>query len=85
MFITTAGCDEAVVVVIVLKGIQFRSDTNRTGAEDLFFYYSRLLYCPNQMLAVMVSSNLLAMCPEKTVFLGIGRPEKDVCQLADPR
>ena len=36
-----------------LKGIHSRSDTNRTGAEGLSFYYPRLLYCLNQMLAVM--------------------------------
>ena len=32
------------------------SDTNRTGAEGLSFYYSRMLYCPSQMLAVMLLS-----------------------------
>ena len=37
-----------------LKGIYSRSDTNRTGAEGLFFYYPRLLHCLNQMLAVML-------------------------------
>ena len=36
-----------------LKDIHSRSDTNRTGAEGLSFYYPRLLYCLNQMLAVM--------------------------------
>ena len=36
-----------------LKGIHYRSDTNRTGAEGLFFYYPRLLHCLDQMLAVM--------------------------------
>ena len=36
-----------------LKGIHFRSDTNRTGAEGLSFYYPRPLHCPDQMLAVM--------------------------------
>ena len=36
-----------------LKGIHSRSDTNRTGAEGLSFYYFRLLYCLGQMLAVM--------------------------------
>ena len=36
-----------------LKGIHFRPDTNRTGAEGLSFYYPRLLHCPDQMLAVM--------------------------------
>ena len=39
-----------------LKGIHFRSDTNRTGAESLSFYYPRLLYCLNQMLVVMLLS-----------------------------
>ena len=33
-----------------------RSNTNRTGAEGLSCYYSRLLYCRDQMLAVMLSS-----------------------------
>ena len=36
-----------------LKGIHSRSDTNRIGAEGLSFYYPRLLYCLDQMLAVM--------------------------------
>ena len=36
-----------------LKGIHSRSDTSRTGAEGLFFYYPRLLHCLDQMLAVM--------------------------------
>ena len=35
------------------KGIHSRSDTSRTGAEGLSFYYPRLLHCLNQMLAVM--------------------------------
>ena len=39
-----------------LKGIHFRSDTNRTGDEGLFFYYPRLLHCRNQMLAVVLLS-----------------------------
>ena len=39
-----------------LKGIHSRLATNRTGAEGLFFYYPRLLYCPDQMLAVMFFS-----------------------------
>ena len=37
-----------------LKGIHSRLDTNRTGAEGLSFCYPRLLYCLNQMLAVML-------------------------------
>ena len=36
-----------------LKGIHYTSDTNRTGAEGLSFYYPRLLHCLDQMLAVM--------------------------------
>ena len=36
-----------------LNGIHFRSDTNRTGAESLSFYYPRLLHCLNQMLEVV--------------------------------
>ena len=36
-----------------LKGTHSRSDTNRTGAEGLSFYYPRLLHCLDQMLAVM--------------------------------
>ena len=39
-----------------LKGIHSRSDTNRTGAEGLSFYYPRLLHCLNQMLAVLLLS-----------------------------
>ena len=46
----------SLVVVVVCKGIHSRSDTNRTGAEDLSFYYPRLLYCQDQMLAVMLLS-----------------------------
>ena len=37
-------------------GIHSRSETNRTEAEDLSFYYPRLLYCLNQMLTVMLLS-----------------------------
>ena len=36
-----------------LKGIHSRSDTNRTGAEGLSFYYPRLLHFLDQMLAVI--------------------------------
>ena len=36
-----------------LKAIHSSSDTNRTGAEGLSFYYPRLMHCLNQMLAVM--------------------------------
>ena len=39
-----------------LKGIHSRSDTSRTGAEGLSFYYPRLQYCLNQMLAVVLLS-----------------------------
>ena len=34
-------------------GIHSRSDTNRTGAKGLSFYYPRLLHSLDQMLAVM--------------------------------
>ena len=36
-----------------LKEIHSRSDTNRTGATGLSFYYPRLLHCLDQMLVVM--------------------------------
>ena len=39
-----------------LKGTHSRSDTSRTGAEGLYFYYPRLLHCLNQMPAVMLLS-----------------------------
>ena len=39
-----------------LKGIHSRSDTNRTLAEGLSFYYPRLLHFLDQMLAVVVLS-----------------------------
>ena len=39
-----------------LKSIPFRSDTSRTGAKGLSFYYPRLLCCVNQMLAVVLLS-----------------------------
>ena len=39
-----------------LKGIHSGSDTNRTGAKGLSFYYPRLLHCLNQMLAVVLLS-----------------------------
>ena len=39
-----------------LKGIHSRSDTSRTGAKGLSFYYPRLLHCLNQMLAVVLLS-----------------------------
>ena len=42
--------------VVVWKDIHSRSDTNRTGAEGLSFYYLRLLHCLNQMLAVVLLS-----------------------------
>ena len=45
-----------VFVIIVWQSIHSRSDTNRTGAECLSFYYPRLLYCPYHMLAVMLLS-----------------------------
>ena len=49
-----------------LKGIHSRSDTNKTGAEGLSFYYPRLLHCLDQMLAVM-SLSQHRVSPSKTV------------------
>ena len=49
-----------------LKGIHSRSDTNRTGAEGLSFYYPRLLYCLDQMLAV-ISLSQYRVSSSKTV------------------
>ena len=43
-------------VVVVWKGIHSRSDTNRTGAGGLSFYYHRPLCCPDQTLAMMLLS-----------------------------
>ena len=43
-----------IVIVVVSNGIHYRSDTNRTGAKGLSFYYPKLLYCLDQMLAVML-------------------------------
>ena len=40
-----------------LKGHPLYAIPRRTGAEDLSFYYTRLLYCPDQMLAVMLFSH----------------------------
>ena len=46
---------QLIFVLVVWKGIHFRSDTNRTGTEGLsFYYYPRLLYSPDQMLVVML-------------------------------
>ena len=42
--------------MVVGKDIHSRSDTNRTGPECLSFFYPRLLYCLDQMLAVMLLS-----------------------------
>ena len=39
-----------------LKGIHSRSDTSRTGAEGLSFYFPWLLHCLNQMLSVVLLS-----------------------------
>ena len=45
-----------IVDVVIWKGIRSRSDTNRTGPQGLSFYYRKLLYCPDQMLAAMLLS-----------------------------
>ena len=39
-----------------LKGIHSRSDTNRTGAKGLSFYYPKLLHCLDQMMVVVLLS-----------------------------
>ena len=44
------------LIVVVWKGIHYRSDTNKTGAEGFSFYYPRLLYFPDQMMAVILLS-----------------------------
>ena len=44
----------SVVVVVVWKSIHSRSDINRIGPEGFSFYCPKLLYCLNQMLAVML-------------------------------
>ena len=36
--------------VIIWNDIHSRSDTNRSGAEGLSFYYPRILYCPDLTL-----------------------------------
>ena len=41
-----------------LKGIHSRSDTNRTGAEGLSFYYPRLLHCLLKVTVVKTNSLL---------------------------
>ena len=41
---------------VVWKDIHSRSDTSKTGAEGLYFYYPRLLNCLNQMLVVVLLS-----------------------------
>ena len=38
------------------NGTRSGSITNRTGAESLSFKYPKLLYCPDQMVTVMVFS-----------------------------
>ena len=45
-----------IVFFVDWKGIYSRSDTNKTGAEGVSFYYPKPLYCPDQMLEVMLLS-----------------------------
>ena len=47
---------DTIVVAVVWKGIHSRSNTNRTGADGLSFYYLRPLYFPDQILAEMLLS-----------------------------
>ena len=56
--------DKVVVVVVVWKGIHSRPDTNRTGAEGLSFYYPKLLYGPDKMLAVILLSQHRVFYPK---------------------
>ena len=49
-----------------MKGIHSRSDTNRTRTEGLSFYYPILLFCLNQMLAMVLLSQH-RVSPFKTV------------------
>ena len=49
-----ASAAPLVVVVVDWKDNHSGSVINRTGAESLSFYYPRLLYCPDQMLTVVV-------------------------------
>ena len=44
------------IVFVHLEGHPLWSVTNRTVAKGLFFCYPRWLYCPDEMLAVMVLS-----------------------------
>ena len=74
------------IVIVVWNGINSWLGTNRTGAKSLFFYYPRLLHCPDQILALMVlshhqilSSKIIipwapsgARCMEHTVSLWSG-------------
>ena len=62
------NCCFSSIVIVVWKCIHSRSDTNRTGAEGLFFYYPRLLYCPDQVLAVML------LCQHRVSSSKIVRP-----------
>ena len=48
IFFKTQKCSS-----LSFEGYPLQSDTNRTGAEGLSFYYLKLLHCLNQMLAVM--------------------------------
>ena len=45
-----------IIVTVVWKSIHSRLDTNKIGAKSLSFYYPRLLYCPDQLWAIMVMS-----------------------------
>ena len=40
--------------IVVVVSIHFGSDANSTGAEGFSFYYHRIMYSPDQMLAMMV-------------------------------
>ena len=48
-----------VVVVVLVVGIHSRSDTNRTGAEGLSFYYPRLLVDVDYFITINVHTQPL--------------------------
>ena len=60
-----------VVVTVVWKGIDSKSDTSSTGAEGLCFHYSRLLYFPHQILAVMLLNQNRVLHPNRQTSCSI--------------
>ena len=48
--------EKVVVVVVIVEGYPLQVRHKQDRAENLFFYYPRLLHCLNQMLAVVLFS-----------------------------